>query len=257
MQLRAGAGFRPLPAASAGLVLLVALSPPLDGAAERSLTAHMVQHLLLLVVVAPLAALALSGLRPAARSWTWWAAAAVVAHGAALLGWHLPALYDAAQRNLAVHGLEHSAYLAGGLALWLVVLPRRGQAPAGPAVLVVFLAGVPCTLLGAAMTTAGATWYASYAGSGGLGSQHMAGAVMWGFGGLAYLALGIGVFATWLRLGGGGPDADATPSRWTAPRPLSGGTVLLPARSGPRDPRPPATPPTADGAARGRGTAAT
>ncbi len=57
-------GIRPsLSFALALLVLLVALVSPLDGAATRDLPAHMVQHLLLLAVVAPLLALERTGAR--------------------------------------------------------------------------------------------------------------------------------------------------------------------------------------------------
>ena len=36
--------------------------------------------------------------------------------------WHLPFMYDAAVRHEAVHAVEHIAFFAGGLVLWLPVL---------------------------------------------------------------------------------------------------------------------------------------
>jgi hypothetical protein len=36
--------------------------------------------------------------------------------------WHLPALYQAALANPAVHALEHASFFAAGLAMWAAVI---------------------------------------------------------------------------------------------------------------------------------------
>src|SRR3954451_5838951 len=109
-------------------VLAAALVSPLDGAAERRLSPHMAQHLLLVSVAAPLLVagrpFALIPGRWRAR-WPWgqrgpdrpldhataWLALAVGLHVGVLLAWHLPVLYQAALDHDTVHGLEHVSML--------------------------------------------------------------------------------------------------------------------------------------------------
>ena len=113
------------------IVLAAALVSPLAAWGERRLAPHMAQHLL----IGDLAPLALAAgvtgraLRPllvlrAVRSLR------VLAHPAVALPvwaldlalWHVPALYDLAVRNEAVHAVEHLCFLAAGLALWAPVV---------------------------------------------------------------------------------------------------------------------------------------
>src|SRR3954462_9846492 len=102
-----------------GIVALgVALLPPLDTRADASLTDHMIQHVLLMVVVAPALVMGAplptllwalpDGLRNRAlgrwravlrtRSgpgWAVWAGATLVVQAAVMWGWHAPVLYRA------------------------------------------------------------------------------------------------------------------------------------------------------------------
>src|SRR4051794_38576231 len=90
-------------------VVAVAIVGPLDGQAETRLSAHMVQHLLLISVAAPLLALGrpvrlgaavISGRTHVDRPLgTLAAACGAAASLAVLFVWHIPALYDAALRN--------------------------------------------------------------------------------------------------------------------------------------------------------------
>ena len=122
------------------LVMVIALNSPVDAESERLFWVHMVQHVLLLTVAPFLFVLArpmprmLRGvprgprlrivrtvrtgrvgapLRWLARPWISWSAFVAV-----LLLWHLPALYDAALRNQAVHDLEHLTFVGSGLLFW-------------------------------------------------------------------------------------------------------------------------------------------
>jgi putative membrane protein len=140
-------------------VLLIAVDSPLDYWADLYFTAHMVQHLLLMfaapsLVVAgapwqPLLA-ALPGragksltrevttggwsrpLRVAAewflRPWV-----AITLFNAVMIGWHIPAAFDLAQDNSAVHiWLMHSSFFAAGVLFWLQFLsspPFRSRLP--------------------------------------------------------------------------------------------------------------------------------
>ncbi|HJP66519.1 MAG TPA: cytochrome c oxidase assembly protein [Actinomycetota bacterium] len=207
-------------------VTALALLPPLDTAAGHSLTAHMVQHVLLLAVAAPLLAAgaplptalwalpvssresALAGWRRLVRSrhrhWGTWAVAALVAQSLAMWGWHAPPLYEAALREPALHALEHASYLVTAAAFWWSVGLGAGR-PRGASVLLVFAAALPGSALGAAMTLAGAPWYAAYPS---LADQQQAGVVMWAFSGLAYVLVAAVVFGAWLS----GAERD-TPGR--------------------------------------------
>jgi putative membrane protein len=168
----AGAGRALLFASGLALVVLPLVSP-LDGAADhRSLSAHMLQHvligdagpaLLLLAVRGPLLAfvLPIAAVRfVAGHGRVHGALAALgrppVAVGVwtlAIASWHVPAAYDAALTHPLLHDLEHATFVfAGALVWWQLVDPaRRGRlSVAGRAALAgaVFLAGqVLCSVL--------------------------------------------------------------------------------------------------------------
>ena len=129
-----------LAAFAAGLLTLIAaLVSPLDTIAEERLfSVHMLQHLLLGDVGALLLVLGLDGrlLQPLLRvrlvhrlrvlahplvALPLWAANFVM--------WHLPAVFDAALRNDAIHALQHSLFVALGMLVWsALVEPLPGPA---------------------------------------------------------------------------------------------------------------------------------
>jgi cytochrome c oxidase assembly factor CtaG len=201
--------------AAALLTLAVALLPPLAERADQGLVAHMVQHVLLLVVAAPLLALAapvpillraLPGnavtarpwrrlLRSHARRWLAWVSATFVVSALVMVAWHLPPLYEGALHHEPVHALEHLSFLLTAAAFWWAVGLGAAR-PRGGAVAAVFVAALPGTALGAALTLARTPWYADYPS---LPDQQLAGVVMWGFAGLAYVLAAAVVFGMWLR----------------------------------------------------------
>ncbi|HEY7440148.1 MAG TPA: cytochrome c oxidase assembly protein [Acidimicrobiia bacterium] len=204
------------------VVLLVALATPLEQAADRDLPMHMVQHMLLLLVVPPLLALgapivaAVEALPSSARrraqpllrgvtrsqarrSWLLWTALALALATLTLAVWHLPALYDAAVRNDGVHALEHISFVATGTLFWWMVLRSGSLDRRGFGVLAVFVASLPASALGVLMTMASSPWYAPYGtGHPALVHQQIAGAIMWGFGGVALAIIAALLFASWL-----------------------------------------------------------
>jgi putative membrane protein len=209
--------------AVAVVVLLVALASPLEDAATRDLPAHMVQHLLLLAVAAPLLAVSepvtvmLHALpdRPRRRvvpfarrvtrsqtstvGWLIWMVGAFALSTAALVLWHVPALYDAAARHPVVHVLEHVTFVATAALFWWMALGASRRSRRGLGVLAVFAATLPATALGILMTMARTPWYAPYGhGAGALHDQQVAGALMWGFGGSALVVGAAALFASWL-----------------------------------------------------------
>ena len=128
------------------VALLVASSPPVERAAERSFTGHMVQHLIMIIVAAPalvvshpVAAALRSGLVPASRSGrrlgAAWLRVAPAAGPALLIAvlyiTHLTAVYDRALGNRWIHDAEHAGYLIAAVATWSALLAaRRASAPA-------------------------------------------------------------------------------------------------------------------------------
>jgi putative membrane protein len=116
--------------AGAMLALLAALVSPIDRLGDDYLfSAHMVQHVLLGDIAPLLFLLSLSRviMRPATRRlqrveralgpFASPATGIVVWLGLMYL-WHIPALYDAAVENPALHVFEHACFFTAGLALW-------------------------------------------------------------------------------------------------------------------------------------------
>ncbi len=130
------------------LVVYGALGTPLDTGAHRLLWVHMVQHILLMTVAAPLIvlgapwssiwrALPLGARRGTARTVgmsRWWAPLRALArwlgrptgtwlaYTVNLAVWHVPPLYDLTLANQAVHDLEHTLFLVFGALLWAQAL---------------------------------------------------------------------------------------------------------------------------------------
>ncbi|WP_346619884.1 cytochrome c oxidase assembly protein [Blastococcus montanus] len=199
-----------------GLTALgAALASPLERLAEDSLTAHMVQHLLLTIVAAPLLVLAdpvprvLATLPPRAREIVVppWSAVVrgarspavvlgvAVGYLAVVLAWHLPGAYEAAVRSEAVHVTEHLTFLGGGVVFWWCVLriPRRrlGQLVAG--LVAVLIPAFGEAVLGGVMMLSSSPWYGVYVetaadhGFDPVADQQVAGAVLWAAGTPVYL----------------------------------------------------------------------
>jgi putative membrane protein len=211
----------------------VALVSPLDGAAASLFAAHMAQHLVLMMVAAPLlaasrpllvvgAALPAAGRRRlrrvAARRLATamfhpvvvWTLGTVV-----LWAWHLPVLYDAAVRNDAVHAVEHVTLLGAAALLWAAVLGRSPRPLAAPAAVgLLFATMLQSSALGAVLTLAGSPLYSVHEtttaawGLTPLEDQQLAGALMWVPPGVVYLGVMAGLLVRWL----GSLDAPSAPS---------------------------------------------
>jgi putative membrane protein len=213
--------------AGALLALAVALASPLELAASSVFTAHMVQHLLLMLVVAPLLvygrpvvvlgqAMPLRGRRMFVRfrahrfvrsardalfhPVSAWAIAVVV-----LWAWHLPALYEAALRRDALHVLEHASLIATSALVWALALGRARRSLAIPAASGLLLAtALQSGALGAVLALAQRPLYpihASVAPSWGLTpleDQQLAGGLMWVPPGIVYVVVIAGLLARWL-----------------------------------------------------------
>ncbi|WP_332675152.1 cytochrome c oxidase assembly protein [Aromatoleum sp.] len=184
---------------AAMLLTVAAVFGPLDRWAETNSGLHMVQHMLLIVVVAPLGAFAgpLPQFRAALpdrwrRVWNALAAcgrrplAMAVVHGVAIWLWHAPGPYRLALDNAWWHWLEHASFVASGWLFWWAVL-HAGRERVPQALLALLSTLIHTGLLGALLSFARVPLY----GEAGLQNQQLAGLVMWVPGGGFYLAAGV------------------------------------------------------------------
>jgi putative membrane protein len=178
-------------------LLVIAVASPIARIGEEELFAfHMAQHLLLgdlapLCLLAGLTGpllrplLALPGvmrLRVLANPFV-----ALPIWAANLALWHVPAVYEAAVENGAVHALEHTAFFTAGIILWLPVLETL-PAPEwfGSGAKLGYIVGVRlvATVLGNVFVWGGGVFYDVYAdgddylGLSPEGDQSLAGSLM-------------------------------------------------------------------------------
>ena len=213
-----------------GIVFLaVALISPLETLAEELSSAHMVQHMLLKMMAAPLLILGgpvLVMLRGLPRKWRfpigrglrwierwpggkrllWNPLFAWTAYAAVLWIWHLPDLYQAALRNNLVHVFQHLNFFVAALLFWRVAIdpasPRRMSLGLG--VLYLFTTSLHASALGVLMTFSPEPWYPEYLGSTEtwgltpLEDQQIAGLIMWMPAGMMYAMAALGMFVLWL-----------------------------------------------------------
>jgi putative membrane protein len=216
---------------TAALVALgLALLSPLDALSGALASAHMVQHLLLLLVAAPLLALSapssaiLRGsplaLRRASGRWRrrlglTHGNLGVLRHPAAVwllsVGviwfWHAAAPYDATLDNQLLHVLEHASFLITAVLFWQVVVGVRGAArvSGGLGVLLVFAMAMQSVFLSVLLTFARTPWYSGYAtttapwGLDPLTDQQLAGVIMWIPAGGIYLVVALALLVAWIR----------------------------------------------------------
>jgi len=207
------------------LTLVAALASPLDALGSQLFSAHMLQHELLMIVAAPLLVLgrplgiwlwALPGRTAIAAAtrhpllrlpWQWLTLPLVswVLHAVALWAWHAPLLFEGALASNAMHGWQHTSFLASALLFWWAVLGDGHERPhrAG-AMLYLFTTMLHTGALGALLTWSATPWYPSYAATAGLygfdalEDQQLGGLIMWIPGALAYLVAGLALAAQWL-----------------------------------------------------------
>ena len=226
--------------AGALAALAVALVSPLDALSGALASAHMVQHLLLTLVAAPLLALSDAGTmlvrgspQPVRRATGRWRrrlrlrrrdtpllrhpVVAWLLYVGTLWFWHGAVPYDAALRYEPVHVLSHTTYLLTGVLFWRVLVEsggRTGSAP-GVGVLLAFGAAMQSVFLAALLTFAQSSWYSGYAdttrpwGMEPLVDQQLAGAIMWLPGGLIYLATALTLLVSWIGRSSRGDPAGA------------------------------------------------
>lgn len=170
---------------------------PLDDMAKHSTAAHMTQHMLIIVVIAPLwvlcrplPQLVAGGLRSLLP---WWKPLLrlvqqpmlmAALHGAAIWIWHVPYFYMLAVDSAGWHTFEHACFLVTGGLFWWSVL--RSSAAALPNAFLALLFTLMHTgFLGAILSFSGVALYDE---SRSLADQQLAGLIMWVAGAFPYLA---------------------------------------------------------------------
>jgi len=214
--------------------ILLALDTPVETLARQLFWAHMTQHLLLIMVAAPLLVLGapwlqiwrglpLSIRRPLARTavrhpalagprraiaWLSAPAGAFILATANLWFWHWPAAYDLTLRNHLVHHLEHGLFLGLGILFWAQVIdqhPFHARLPQLQRAVFVFGATIASWGLAAVLAFATAPFY-SYAalpsrpgGISALTDQQFGAGIMWVPGSITYSIVFIMCLYLWFR----------------------------------------------------------
>jgi putative membrane protein len=196
--------------------LWIVLGSPSSALDHELLTIHMINHLLLTLVVAPLILVGapaqplLRGL-PASFGrgiqdlflhnraaqhllrhlthpvFCWLCAIATV------IGWHLPAVFRVTMQSPWWHEVEYASFTLAGLLFWWPVMQPHSRGPRWSMPLYLFLATLPCDILSAFLVFCDRVVYPSYLSAprlfnlSPLEDQQCAGALMWVSVTIAYL----------------------------------------------------------------------
>lgn len=181
-------------------IIFLALNGPLHSLSDDSLfAAHMVQHMLLMLIMPPLLiaglppwlirkALEKRGMLLLGRVLTH-PAVAFTLYNVVFIGWHFPEMYEAALRNHGIHIVQHLMFMAVAVMMWWPVVnpvEELERIPTGPLLMMyVFAFGIPSTALSAFITLNEDLMYPWYAsaervwGLGPLDDQRLGGLIMW------------------------------------------------------------------------------
>jgi cytochrome c oxidase assembly factor CtaG len=201
------------------LAILLALESPVDTLGALLLQAHMIQHLLLIMVAPPLLLLGQPVL-PLLRGLPQWTfkdalgpflacqelkqfGRAMVhpivswfALASAIVVWHLPRFYELALRSQSWHQTEHACFFWSAMLFWWVVIgvwPSSAVWPAWAMIPYLVLADLVNTGLSAVLCFSDHVLYSTYQlaprlwGISALGDQAAAGAIMWVPGSIVFL----------------------------------------------------------------------
>jgi len=180
---------------------------PLDDWAKTSTAAHMVQHMLMIIMIAPLWVLS----RPfpqwfhaGLKHLTVWHRVSRISqyplimaylHAAAIWFWHLPGPYMLAVEHPWWHWAEHLSFLVTAVGFWrAVLLGGRHNRPI--ALFAVLFTLMHTGFLGAVLTFADGLLYDEARS---IPDKQLAGLIMWVGGGIPYLIAAGWVSHWWLR----------------------------------------------------------
>jgi putative membrane protein len=232
--------------------LLIALASPLERLSEQLFWAHMLQHILLLVVAPPLIvaarpwvrlwrALGVEARRSVAHSftqgrlrWLRWLSAALgaplpsfVLFSGVVLAWHVPVLFDVTLHSEALHAFEHTLFFCAALMFWKQVIDSPPlRAPLNDLWRVAYLVGAMVVMWALAVVLAFAPHplYGAYAemasrpgGISAIADQQIAAGIMWVPGSLPLLVVLFVYCNRWLSPVGAPASTGAKVSGAAAP----------------------------------------
>ena len=201
------------------VALFVAVASPLDTFSGSLLTAHMVQHFVLMSIAPPLIVFGApvvpmlrglprwlirvplrpvfqSGVLPEIEALLTRPVVAWLLMNIAYIGWHIPVAYETALASENVHNLEHACFFFTNVVFWWPIIqpwPSRGNFTRWLLIPYLLLADVVNTGVSAFLCFAGRLLYPSYGlivrplGFSALDDQVAAGAFMWVCGSMVYL----------------------------------------------------------------------
>jgi len=206
------------------LCMAAALVSPLHQLSRQLFVAHMIEHELVMAIAAPFLVLsrplgrllwAFPGAwrRPVARfssgaaylaGWDVLSRPipATVAHAAAIWFWHVPAIFDAALGNEALHWLQHLSFLVTALFFWWAMFVSHRQM--GTSIACLFVTGLHTGALGILLAMAQHPMYplqarlAEVYGMDPLSDQQLAGIVMWIPAGFIYVSVALALAGLWI-----------------------------------------------------------
>lgn len=192
----------------AALLCTFALLGPLDHWAETSTAAHMTQHMLLLVLIAPCWVISRPLAQVVAGSgrllvWGWKPMLQLTRHpmlvaylqGAVIWFWHTPYFYMLAVEDPWWHLVEHACFLLSAGLFWWAIL-RTGRRHAPWALLALLFTLMHTGFLGAVLTFARAPLYGEARS---LMDQQLAGLIMWVPGAIPYILAALWIGHGWYR----------------------------------------------------------
>lgn len=197
------------PLTACGLLILAAVwLGPLPQLARQAFCAHMLMHMGVVAVAAPVLALGVAGgrldpVRKAPRLFAPIQASALEL--VVVWAWHAPALHHAARHDTGMLIIEQGMFFTVGVFVWLSAfggdaLNQRNRSAAG--VVALLLTTMHMTLLGALLALTPRPLYAHLEGFSeltALADQHLGGAIMLLIGGVSYLLGGLWLMARLLR----------------------------------------------------------
>ena len=185
---------------TAVLVIFFSLNGPLHDWADGYLfSAHMVQHLILMLIMPPLLIYGLPPwlIRKALEvSWVFRTArvlthpgVAFVTYNVVFIFWHFPNWYNLALLDHNVHIVQHVTFMAVAVMMWWPVMSpveELQRIPTGPLLMGwIFLFGIPGTVVSALITLSDDVLYTFYAAApritalSPLDDQRLGGLIMW------------------------------------------------------------------------------
>ncbi len=190
--------------AAGSLLSVAALLAPLSRLADRQLSLHMLEEMLVLAIVVPLLAYGVGPLLPGrTASWTH-AIVGILALNLVLFGSQAPVVVDLATRERWFAELLQVAFMTGAFLFWWPIV-RPGGLSATAKIGYLMVAGVPPTIPGITLALSHHLFYHAYRS---LEDQQIAGLLLFG---TAKFALIAGTFVILWRMltpDGEPPDRD-------------------------------------------------